>query len=108
VAPATYTITVGMPSLSSPTNQALGESTTPTLTWQAATDATSCTVCPDMSGPPQQHYTASGTSFTPGAALQGGDIHYWDMAGNSGSASGPASASTPKEGGIGEIRPITD
>jgi len=35
VASATYTITVGAPTLSSPANQAVGQSTSPTLAWQA-------------------------------------------------------------------------
>ena len=54
--------------------------------------ATSYTVYLDMSNPPQQHYTVSGASFTPSAALEGGDLYYWYVVGNNGSLSGPASA----------------
>jgi hypothetical protein len=78
--------------LSSPGNQAVGQSPTPTLSWQAAAGATSYTLYLDTVNPPVQHYTVAGTSFTPSAALQGSDLYYWYVVGNSGSISGPASA----------------
>jgi hypothetical protein len=92
VASVTYTITVDTPMLTSPANQAVGRSATPTLSWQAATGATSCTVHLDTVNPPQHHYTVAGTSFTPSAALQGSDLYYWYVVGISGPATGPASA----------------
>ena len=89
---ATYNFAPAAPTLSSPPNQAVGQPTTPTLTWQAVSGATSYTVYLDTFNPPQQNYTVTGASFTPSAALQGSGIYYWYVVGNSGSMAGPASA----------------
>ncbi len=93
VTSATYTIiNMGTPTLSSPADQSLGQSTLITLTWQAAPNATSYTVYLDTINPPQQHYTVTGATFTPSAALQGSELYYWYVVGNNGSLTGPASA----------------
>lgn len=46
----------------------------------------------DLVDPPVQHYAVTNTSFTPSSALQGGEIYYWYVVGDSGSITGPASA----------------
>ena len=86
------TVTPGAPTLSLPAYQAVGQSTTPTLSWQAAAGATSYTLYLDTVNPPLQSYAVTGTSFTPSAALQGGDLYYWYVVGNNGSLAGPASS----------------
>src|ERR1035438_9448069 len=78
--------------LSSPTNLAVGQSTTPTLSWHAAAGATSYTLYLDTVNPPVQHYAVSGTSYTPGTALQGGEQFYWYVVANNGIVPGPASS----------------
>jgi len=57
-------------------------SVTPTLTWQAAAGASSYTVYLDTVSPPLQHYAVLGTSFAPGAPIQGGEQYYWYAVGN--------------------------
>ncbi len=92
VATATYTIGIGTPTLSSPANLAVGQPTTPTLTWQAAPGATSYILYLDTVNPPLQHYGVTGASFTASVPLQGGELYYWYVVGNNGSLTGPASS----------------
>ena len=81
MATATYTIGVGTPTLSSPAYQAVGQSTTPTLTWQSTPGASTYTLYLDTVNPPLQNYAVTGASFTPGTALQGGELYYWYLVG---------------------------
>jgi hypothetical protein len=71
----------GTPTLSLPANLAVGQSTTPTLSWQATPGASSYTLYLDTVNLPLQSYAVTGTSFTPGTALQGGELYYWYLVG---------------------------
>jgi len=82
----TTSTTVTAPSLLSPSNGATGVTTTPTLSWSAASNATSYDVYFGTSTSPGLAGTVTGTSFQPGT-LTAGTTYYWRVVGKNSSSS---------------------
>ncbi|HEY1203956.1 MAG TPA: SBBP repeat-containing protein, partial [Bryobacteraceae bacterium] len=66
------------PALVSPSNGAAGVSLTPTVNWNAATDATSYDVYFGTASPPPLATNTIGTSYSPGT-LSPGTAYYWQV-----------------------------
>ncbi|HXN47204.1 MAG TPA: hypothetical protein VN893_11225, partial [Bryobacteraceae bacterium] len=85
-----FTTQVGAPSLVSPANGAIGVSLAPTLTWNAATGASSYDVYFGTEAAPPLVTNTTGTSYTP-TVLNAGALYFWRVvARDSGSASSSA------------------
>ena len=74
------------PSLISPVNGAAGVSLTPTLSWNAATGATSYDVYFGTASPPPLATNTAGTSYAP-ATLSAGTAYYWRVVAKNGGGS---------------------
>lgn len=68
----------GAPSSPSPSTGATGVSVSPTLTWSAASNATSYSVYFGTSSSPSQVTTTTGTSYTP-STLSNSTNYYWQI-----------------------------
>jgi uncharacterized protein (TIGR03437 family) len=79
------------PVLLSPTNGAVGVSSTPTLSWTAAAGATSYDVYFGTPSSPPLVATTPGTSYSPGM-LSGGTTYYWWVVARSGASEFPSAA----------------
>ncbi len=83
--------TVAAPVLTSPANGATGVAATPTLSWNAASNATSYDVYFGATPTPALVATVSATSYQPGS-LSAGATYYWRVAAKN--STGSASSST--------------
>ena len=90
--PVNTSVGQGLPgavTLLSPTNGAVGVSTSPSLTWSAATGATSYAVNFGTSNPPPLVFNTSGLTYSP-AALTAGTTYYWQITATNSSGSTPS------------------
>jgi len=79
--------------LSSPVNLAASQSTNPTLTWSASTNATSYDLYLGGSNPPSLYaQNVSTTSFAVSTALTAGTTYYWNVVAKNSAGSAIASA----------------
>ena len=88
----TFTVTTLNPVLMAPANGATGVITSPTLTWNAATGATSYDVYFGTSSTPPKVTNTSATSYAPGL-LSTGTTYYWHIVARS--TAGTADSGTP-------------
>ncbi len=76
-------VSLAAPALTSPSNGATGVAVAPTLTWNAASGATSYDVYFGTSSPPPLVTNTAGTNYAPGV-LSAGATYYWQIAARNG------------------------
>ena len=81
------------PVLTAPANGTTGVSTAPTLSWSAASGATSYDVYFGTSNPPSVVTNTANTSYNPGT-LNTGVTYYWEIAAKNGSGSAASAVSS--------------
>ncbi len=83
----------GQVTLTSPGNGVSNQSTTPTVSWSASSNATSYDLYLGTSNPPGEYVqNLLGTSFTVSTALSAGSTYYWYVIAKNGAGSAPASS----------------
>ncbi len=81
--------------LTSPANGATNQSTTPTLSWAASSNATSYDLYLGTTNPPAVYaQNLTGTSFSVSTALAAGSTYFWNVVAKNGAGSAPASSTS--------------